>query len=450
MNKQELKFLRSKPFNSIFLGFNEGFGTTAHDRITGKTASEDDGSIAWGADRYGSYLDTDTGRNLLKVDQPFTPTSSAGFSVVALVRPSGFVSADSRLYFHGNGANDNQYDVRLDFNYGNTSAGRLRIRANIGGTQTAEITSTTVDADDTVLVAGTYDGSTLKAWFRKVDGTEDSTTTSVSGTVTETASYDTFIGGDPVGGSEYQGIVYWLFTVPFPLSVVQLRRLAANDDLFNPLRRRRFTFASSGGATVSPSGISPAEAFGSASVSPGGVSISPSSISSGEAFGSASITTLATIQADGISSAEAFGSPVVTVGSVAITPLGISSAETFGSSVVASDAVLILPSAISSAEAFGSQQIDPGGVVLLPDGIGTAEAFGSAVLFSGAVVLPASIETLEAFGSPSLSPGEAFILPSGISSGESFGVAQVGDVVIAGNSGIVSSIVGSITKSIIN
>lgn len=95
-------------------------------------------------------------------------------------------------------------------------------------------------------------------------------------------------------------------------------------------------FAPSGGVTVSPTAISSAEAFGSATVL-GPITVSPTGIASAEAFGTASgpINTAPT----GIASGEAFGSPTRTILAPFVTSIagsGVSQypADQFGAPIL--------------------------------------------------------------------------------------------------------------------
>ena len=205
----------------------------------------------------------------------------------------------------------------------------------------------------------------------------------------------------------------------------------------------------SSGTTLTASGISSAESVGNPVITTGAVTVLPSGVATAELFGSPLISPTYQISPSGISSAESVGNPTIDPGSVGIGPAPIGSSEAFGSATVSQGGVFVLPSAISSVEAFGSSAISPGGVFVLPAGISSAEAFGLAVVTSGAIIAPASIATLEAFGLVGVSPGVVVILPTGIQSGEAFGAAQIGDVVVAGNFGIVSGIVSGIIRELV-
>lgn len=104
------------------------------------------------------------------------------------------------------------------------------------------------------------------------------------------------------------------------------------------------------------------------------------------------------ITPSGISSEEAFGSDTVSVGAVTIAPSGIASLEAFGTATITPGAVSIAPSGIASAEAFGTAAISLGTSDILPSSIGTSEAFGSASLASVVSIAPSGIASAEAFG----------------------------------------------------
>jgi len=141
-----------------------------------------------------------------------------------------------------------------------------------------------------------------------------------------------------------------------------------------------------------------------------------------------------TVSPTGISSSESFGSQSLSVGSVTIIPAGISSIEAFGVLSIVNGGVFVLPSAIASQEIFGALSLAPGGVFILPSGISTQEAFGLAVLTSSYIIAPSSIDSLELFGLTNVAPGTIVIQPSGISSSEAFGAAYLsGGTIIAGS-----------------
>ena len=153
------------------------------------------------------------------------------------------------------------------------------------------------------------------------------------------------------------------------------------------------------------------------------------------------------ITPSGLSSAEAFGTAVIGRGAVSITPNGIASAEAFGTAVLSS-LYTIAANAIATAEAFGTAVLTTGAVSVLPSGIATAEAIGAAVLSNGFVILPLSIESLEALGNPVLTVGNVTILPAGIASSEMIGAAIVGDVIIVADIAFINDLVQELVKDI--
>lgn len=132
------------------------------------------------------------------------------------------------------------------------------------------------------------------------------------------------------------GVMSWTWTTSAPFSLVAV---AIIHD------------AGAGGAqTVTPTGISTGEAFGTPVVQQ---NVTPSGIASAEAFG----TPIATLflAPTGIASEEAFGAPLV---NQSVTPTGIPSAEAFGAAP--SLPQVVTPASIPSAEAFGTPTIDGG------------------------------------------------------------------------------------------
>lgn len=88
------------------------------------------------------------------------------------------------------------------------------------------------------------------------------------------------------------------------------------------------------------------------------------------------------ITPSGLSSAEAYGTAVITTGDVDVLPSGIASGEGFGTAVIG---IGITAVGIASAEAFGTPDIESAPVTLFPTGIATAEAFGTPSLYTLAI-----------------------------------------------------------------
>lgn len=142
------------------------------------------------------------------------------------------------------------------------------------------------------------------------------------------------------------------------------------------------------------------------------------------------------ITLSGISSDEAFGSATVSPGAVTVAPSGIASLEAFGTAAVSVGGVSIAPSGIVSEEAFGTATISTGAVSVSPSGIASAEAFGTATISLAVTeILPSSIDSAEAFGTATLT-SVAHIAPSGIASAEAFGTARLGLYTIDGEADV--------------
>lgn len=140
--------------------------------------------------------------------------------------------------------------------------------------------------------------------------------------------------------------------------------------------------------------------------------VTPSGITSGEAFGTAQLNF--TIVGSGIASSEAFGSLVITTPQVqTITPTGIASEQAFGTLTTG---LFLGPSGIASGEVFGTAGLS---AVIGPTGIASLEAFGSTNVAIQQFISPSGIASLEAIGVPSLQLGyPQTIEVIGIESGE--------------------------------
>lgn len=101
------------------------------------------------------------------------------------------------------------------------------------------------------------------------------------------------------------------------------------------------------------------------------LSITPSGISSGQAFGTAKINR--TIPLTGIASGEAFGTAKLGLN---VKPLGISSGEVWGTSNIGG---AVVPTGIPTQEAWGSPAVYPQQKVTLT-GISSLESFGGTVV----------------------------------------------------------------------
>ena len=165
-----------------------------------------------------------------------------------------------------------------------------------------------------------------------------------------------------------------------------------------------------GAVAISLTSIVTAEAFGSASLEPGAVAISLTAIASAEAVGTLQLNSIIDLILSAIPSAEAVGDPVLSPGEVDLILSGLPSEEAFGALALSGGAMSLLLSGIGSAEAFGVTALQPGSVVLLPSGIPSAQAFGDVLLLPGAVVIsPSAIPSLEAIGNILLIGGDQII-----------------------------------------
>lgn len=205
-----------------------------------------------------------------------------------------------------------------------------------------------------------------------------------------------------------------------------------------------------GGGTITATGITSAEAFGTAQIN---LTVNPTAIASAEAFGTPIIqlviapTAVASLEAfgthqinlsinaaGGLASEEAFGDTVVQSG-LQIFPSGIVSLEEFGAATINQTITAI---AIATAEAFGTATVQLG---IAPAGIGSLEAFGSHRIMLG--ISPSGIASVEAFGDPTIQ-GPIFIFAGPIASAEAFG----SHIVNVGLLAIINSARGSISPMV--
>lgn len=133
--------------------------------------------------------------------------------------------------------------------------------------------------------------------------------------------------------------------------------------------------------------------------------ITPTGISSGEAFGTTKLNR--NLTTTGIASAAAVGTPrIISV----INPSGIASGEAFGTPFLFLSG-LILPIGIPSGEAFGTVSVFPD-LAILPTGIPSSEAFGTLSIQMGypETLILEGIPSQEAIGFPTLSLLQQWVL----------------------------------------
>lgn len=175
--------------------------------------------------------------------------------------------------------------------------------------------------------------------------------------------------------------------------------------------------------TILPSAIASSAAVGSPTLLKGNVNIQPSAIASAEQFGSVVVKARNSILPNAINGSEAFGTPTVKPGGVIIAPSAIASGEAFGSPTLQSILnLIILLTSIDSGESVGTPTLTAGGVVISPSAISSGESVGSPSLVATASILPSGIGSAEALGTPSILPGSIKILPGAIASAEAVGV----------------------------
>lgn len=277
--------------------------------------------------------------------------------------------------------------VQIDVN-----AGNLRF-INVGSsTQTAQVAAA---VNTWYGIVATGRSATDRALF--VNGQRVSTSTTSS---TFSAAWTGVVFGAnannsiPTGGqfiNARAGLLAWL---PAFVTDDEAATLSNNPwALFEPQRIWVPVTAGGATATVSPTGIASAEAFGTATLTRSQVaSATATGIASAEAFGTATLTRtgLATVSPTGIASEEAFGTAALTRIQVsAVTATGIASAEAFGTATVSRvDQQSIVVTGIASAEAFGTPVASLiAGVV--PTGIASSETFGTATFTKDGVPPPA-------------------------------------------------------------
>lgn len=172
---------------------------------------------------------------------------------------------------------------------------------------------------------------------------------------------------------------------------------------------------------VSPTGITSAEAFGTAVVTCGAVTVEPTGIASSEAFGTPNVVKY--VSPTGIPSAEDVGTPTITLDTAILQPSGIPSAEAFGTAVIQPGPVTVEPVGIASQEALGTPLLT---LKIVPTGIPSEEAVGDPEVTQGtATITPTGVSSQEAFGTAVVQPGPAEVAPTGIPSGESVGEPKI-------------------------
>ena len=186
-----------------------------------------------------------------------------------------------------------------------------------------------------------------------------------------------------------------------------------------------------GTATISPTGTAAVDAYGTATIAVGAVTITPGGLATDEALGT-SLLALA-VTPSGITTAGGYGSATVTPGGVLVTPTGISATDAYGSTTVTVGTVTLLPAGIASSEVHGNHTLQAGAVAISPTGF-TDETVGDASVVTPILIVltglasdhvtpspaltitlsTAGIATAEAFGSSSVLTGVVVVSPTGL------------------------------------
>lgn len=318
--------------------------------------------------------------------------------------------------------------------------------------QTIYLSSETFEDTDPHHIVITKNGSTTVAYG---DG---STLTKASGTDYTLGSYTNNWGignaGDAQGSSQFDGTIDEFAIYDYALTSTQVsdHYTAGTTAGAAPIGSPTVVLGEAPAAgLIRPTGLSSAEAFGTATILRSTATVAPTSIASSEAFSTATVLRgNRTLVATAVASAEAFGSPTLLRGGVTVAPSAIDSVQAFGTATLLRGSVTVVATAIGSAEAFGSTTLRATATIITT-GIGTTEAFGTATVVRGNVniiptgivsgeafgtanlgaiappldILPVAIASTEAFGTAAVLRGAVQVVPTGISSTESFGTATI-------------------------
>lgn len=182
-----------------------------------------------------------------------------------------------------------------------------------------------------------------------------------------------------------------------------------------------------GAITLGLASIPSLETVGDSALIPGAASITPLSIGSDQAVGNAVVQTgTITLQIQSINSAEALGAHSVQPGAVSVDLASIASAQAIGNTTVFSGGTVVSLISINSDEAVGAPTAQPGAVAVNANAVPSAEAVGNVTLLNGGVLLTVSgITSAQAVGDANVTPGSVDINPTSIASAQQLGAAQV-------------------------
>lgn len=352
---------------------------------------------------------------------------------------TGVAGAAASAVTFTNGDGNPQTAVAAQQHRGIASIGGL-----VGGTSTA-ILSTTTPSGSLTTTSASSDIAAFAVDYNALDPGATRTYQTVNGTagvergyVRDGAAMTAYSGHHPAAGATGAKTVG--LTLPnsggrFTVAGVELVPSPAATPSFDPASFADTAFYTSDGAaaqTVSPTGITSAQALGSPTVTPGAVTVSPTGVGSAETVGSPTLTVVPPAQSvnpTGVASAEAVGAPTVTPGAVTLSPTGIASAGTVGPPTVTPGPVTVSPAGVASTGAVGTPTLTPGPVTVSPTGVAGAESVGAptvSVAAPGALtVSPTGIASGELIGTPTLTPGPVTVSPAGVSSAEAVGSPTV-------------------------
>lgn len=185
--------------------------------------------------------------------------------------------------------------------------------------------------------------------------------------------------------------------------------------------------------TISPTGIPPATAAGTPSLTPGAVTIRPTGIGSAAEPGAPAVTLgPATISPAGVPSAATAGQPALTPGPVTVNATGIAPSLAAGQPALTPGPVTITPDGIPASGGQGQPTLTPAALTVAPAGIASTEAVGQPELAQAAVTIaPVGIAPANGVGQPAITAGPVTLTPIGIPAGAAVGQPRLSDPDIA-------------------
>lgn len=210
---------------NIYQFFERG-GSKAHDSTNNSYADWVSGTALWDFTPDGKCVNLNNSPRI-QINGP-DPTSNR-FTIITRLTIDSVDNSDPRIYYRGNSGNDADYGVRLDLNFVSSSTGNARFRIQDSNTiYTAEITSTALSTSHHAVMAGRYDGTNVECWLF-IDGQAPLHVSSAhTGSIDQSSSWVTYVGGDPVSLSLMDGRLFWLYTWPQALPTSEIYKIAYN------------------------------------------------------------------------------------------------------------------------------------------------------------------------------------------------------------------------------